>query len=74
MTDELVLHTIYKHPKDYPTKFVVRKFTARTGITIVDNNAETADTLIEARQLVPPGLYRLNRSPIDDPVIVETWI
>jgi hypothetical protein len=71
---EIILHTIYKHPKDYPTKFVVRKFIAKAGKIIPDNNAQTADTLEEIRKLVPLGLQRVPRNKTDDPVIVETWV
>lgn len=31
------------------------------------------DSLEEARAKVPEGLYRMDRHPGDDPVIVETW-
>ena len=31
------------------------------------------DRLEEARAKVPEGLYRMDRHPTDDPVIVETW-
>lgn len=33
-----------------------------------------ADTLEGVRELLPPGLARLQRNPNDDPVIEETWM
>jgi hypothetical protein len=66
----LFIWTIYDHPSDFPDKFVARCFH-------YDKPTEAfllADTLDEIRRLIPQGLYRLDRQPNDDPVIVETWI
>lgn len=62
--------TIYKHPLDHPDKYVVRGWIDGTP----DRTAHVADTLDEARDLVPAGLTRFPRNPEDDPVIVETWL
>lgn len=62
--------TIYKHPFDHPDKYVVRGWTNSTP----DKEAQVADTLAEARELIPVGLTRFPRKPEDDPVIVETWL
>jgi hypothetical protein len=35
---------------------------------------KTAPTLAVARRLVPPGRVRIPRSPVDDRLVVETWI
>lgn len=65
--------TIYNRPKDYPDGYVVREW-------IIEHNgakpgeARTAPSLEAARELVPPGCVRLERSEGDDPVIVETWM
>lgn len=69
---------IYDHPADYPDHFVVRAWRIETGRDpLPGHTAHLADTLEEARELVPIqrlGLVRLERSPDDDATIVETWI
>lgn len=66
--------TIYKRPLDHPTKYVVRGWTNGADLSVPDRDAELADTLNEARDLVPGGLTRIPRAWQDDPIIVETWL
>jgi len=64
------LWVIYKHPKDYPDKYVARKW-------ILDeptSEAVFANTLEEARLAIPKGLIRMERNNQDDPCIVEIWL
>lgn len=70
----LRMWTIFDHPVDYPTDFVVVE-TVIVGppATQERRSVQTAPTLDAARRLIPPHLYRQHRSPEDDPVIVETW-
>lgn len=73
--DELVLYTIYDHPKDYPDNFVVRAFIlAADGKQYASKECKLATTLEEARKFVPPDKVLTQRYANDDPVIVETWI
>lgn len=66
---------IYKHPRDYPDKYVLRKQTAwRDGTITADEKAYTGDSIEEVRQHLPPGLYNLPLLPGEDPAIQETWI
>lgn len=70
-------YVIYKHPADYPDHYVVRAWRIETGREPLAGFVKLADTLEEARQLVPIerlGLVRIERSPEDDPVIQETWL
>jgi hypothetical protein len=67
----LAIWTVYRDPADYPSKYVVRKSLVPGGVT---NEMFVADSLAEARALVPPGLHRLPRQRDDDPVIVEVWL
>ena len=70
MTEETILWTIYKHPLDYPNKYIARKF-------ILDKptlEIKIGDTLEEVRELLPIGLTRFERNPNDDPIIVEIWM
>jgi hypothetical protein len=64
------LYVIYDHPRDYPESFVVRRWDLEIPREVVG----TAPTLEAARELVPPGLYNLERYEGDDPNIVEVWI
>ena len=61
---------IYKHPKDYPDKYVARVFDIDRPTFL----AVTADTLEEIRGCVPEGMHRVPRSQNDDPTVVESWI
>lgn len=64
--------TIYDHPLDYPTGFVVREWLiSAAGLT--SGRAWRAPTLDAARALIPDELFCLPRDVTDDPVIVETW-
>lgn len=66
----LELWTVYDSPNDLPGRFVARKWLLDqpTSELLQDK------TLDELRVKLPPGLTRLERSPQDDPKIVETWI
>ena len=65
---------IYYNPQDFPGKYVVRLFDGNIPRRI----ACVKDTLEEARATIPmdcPVPYMRNeRSPEDDPVIVEVWL
>lgn len=66
----LEIWTVYDSPVDLPDRFVARKFVLDkpTGEILQDR------TLDGLRNKLPPGLTRLERSPNDDPVIVECWL
>lgn len=68
------LWVIYDHPKDHPDAFVVRRWHIDQGITMPDKDCLLAESLPEARGLIPYGRFRLPRQEKDDPVIVESWI
>lgn len=72
--DDLLIWVIYQAPRDYPAAFVARCFLIQNGDTIATRSMFTADTLDEARALLPPGLTRFARDAGDDPVIVESWL
>lgn len=74
---ELSLWTIYDHPTDIPEPFgfAVREWHVTSdGDSYADSRVQFAMTLERARELVPPGLYRLDRDPNDPSAVVETWI
>ncbi|ART61155.1 hypothetical protein CBP36_19500 (plasmid) [Acidovorax carolinensis] len=70
MSDELELWTVYDSPIDLPGRFVARKWL----LDQPTNELLQDKTLEGLRAKLPQGLTRLERSPQDDPKIVETWI
>jgi hypothetical protein len=71
---QLQIFVIYENPADVLVPcFVTRMWVIEDG----EQRplwAAIARTLDGARSAVPPGLFRLDRSPDDDPVIVECWL
>lgn len=69
--EELNLYVIYDSPKDFPGKYVVRRW-------LLDKptlDYELFSSLTEARQaLIKKNLYRIPRHRDDDTCIVETWV
>lgn len=66
----LILWVVYFNPSDFPGKWVVRKW-------ILDQPTHEhflADSLEGIRSAIPKGLYRIEREPGDDAVIIETWL
>lgn len=61
---------VYKHPKDYPEKYVARLWAGDmpTASMVV------ADSMEEIRAAKPPQMAVLQRHPDDDPIIVEIWL
>jgi hypothetical protein len=71
---QLLIWTIYQHPRDFPDWFVARPYVIRpktSGPMPMHLMAHTLDCL---RLMLPNGLTRLDRQPADDPVILETWV
>lgn len=68
---ELEIWTVYRHPRDYPDKYVARKGFVPGGAT---NDMFVADSLDEIHALLPRGLVRIPRYEADDPAIVESWL
>lgn len=67
----LTIWTVYRHPRDFPTKWVLRAHDIPGPVARA--LVETADTLEEIRAKAPPGLHCLPRFPDDNPAIYETW-
>lgn len=69
---DLLTWTIYRSPSDAPGKMIARPHSARHNAPLLHHiEADDIDVL---RGMLPPGLFRMDRAPSDDPVIVETWI
>ena len=66
---------VYDHPKDYPQSYVARVHIVGRGRHWPSPSTFIVrDTLEEVRAAIPAGMHRLNRSPTDDPCIVETYL
>lgn len=61
---------VYRHPSDYPQKYVARLWRMRRPMRTI----ALADTLQAIRQAKPPEMVALARQETDDPCIVEVWI
>lgn len=72
--DELLIWTVYDHPRDYPAEWIARCWTIRDGQPAPTTDIRRGPTLDAVRALLPPGLFRLDRQPGDEPQIVETWL
>jgi hypothetical protein len=88
-TPVLTVWVIYRSPRDYPGKFVLRAQDVFRGNPepVPRKECQVCDSLEEARRALPQMQmyeedgrtygaepYRLDRHPEDDPTIVETWI
>lgn len=73
-TQIMPMAVIYKKPREYPDKYVVRIFDAKTGRPT--NLAILRNTLEECREDIRKSGYSINflRSEYDDPIIVESWL
>jgi hypothetical protein len=66
--------TVYKHPVDYPDKYVARRFVVNPGSARATREMFVEDTLDQIRALIPAEYICLPRDSRDEPHIVETWI
>ena len=74
MESELFMWTIYDRPRDYPSGFIARPFTITANGPRPAFFALTAQSLAEIRNMLPPGLVRIERDPAGEPHIVECWL
>ncbi|MBW2672372.1 MAG: hypothetical protein JRD89_03000 [Deltaproteobacteria bacterium] len=73
--DSLSVFAIYEHPLDYPRHFVVRRWlTQGDGKLYADVVPRLAESLNEARELIPSERVCVGRDPTDDPTLCETWL
>ena len=71
------MFVVYKRPRDYPDKFVVRRWWIDKipGELSADGDwFFLGDTLEEVRAHIPEWCIWLDRYPDDEPHIVECWI
>lgn len=71
----LHMWTVYDHPKDAPDYYVARLWLVDGTGSHATNQAVASPNLESLRRLLASmGHIPLDRSPGDDPVIIETWI
>jgi hypothetical protein len=72
----LAMWTVYKHPKDYPDKYVARRFDVDANGPRPSESIIITGTLAQLREVLQFELHLtcLSRDGGDDPVIVETWL
>ena len=67
------IYVIFRHTREFPQSFVVRRYTWFSWGVVPAKDARLADTLEGAGMHVPPGLRCRHRGFERDPIIVETW-
>jgi hypothetical protein len=72
-TECLHIWVIYWSPSDMPDLFVAREWWQEGGEPKPSETIFTATTLQGVRDLIPQGLFRMDRAPGDVHAIVETW-
>lgn len=73
----MTLWAIYASPRDYPGKYVVRRWILRRGTKLPplpEPDPAITDSLDQARASIPPGRQRLERTDDDVTSLVESWI
>jgi hypothetical protein len=72
----LAIWTVYSHPKDYPDKFVARRFdvdgdgASPSQSVIIAPDLETLRSILKFEM----HLTCLTRAVTDEPQIVESWL
>lgn len=73
--DGLIMWTVYDHPADFPDCFVARRWRVTAdGPQAMSQVITSGDLDLLRREMAGMGLTVLNRSPDDDPKIVEVWL
>lgn len=66
---------IYDHPRDYPRNYVARKWRYDTNPPTATPDLIVSPSIERLREMmVDAGYTRIERHPIDDAVILETWV
>ena len=74
LTEGFSVFTIYEHPLDFPQHYVVRETVALEGVVYFHLTQQLADTLEDARKLIPAGRICLSEPNTPELPAVESWI
>lgn len=72
-----IIYTIYDHPKDYPDKYVLRRWLCDKLPPVFDERfIFLSDSLDTIREFLAFDLHLINlhRGENDDPAIIESWM
>lgn len=73
--EALSIWTIYDHPRDRPDQYIARRFEIVSGgARATDDTIESPHLHLIRESLILQGLTPINRSPGDDPNIIESWL
>lgn len=71
----MIYWVIYRHPSDYPDKYVARKWVMSAGKCVPTSEVKLADELAPLRlEMTRLGLIPFARWEDDERPIVETWM
>jgi hypothetical protein len=74
LSEGFSVFTIYEYPLDFPQHYVVRESVALGGIVYFHLFHQLADTLEDARKLIPSGRVCLSEPNTPELPAVESWI
>lgn len=74
MAKPIRMLTIYNSPRDFPGLFVIREWFVYPNRMERGELKGTAQTLANARRLIPEGWTCIPRQPGEDTKIQETWV
>jgi PDZ domain len=66
--------SIYDHPRDHPSSFVIRETVAGATRLVISPAAMYANTVAEAHAKLPAGSTILPKDPQNPPNLIEVWI
>lgn len=69
----LPMFTIYDHPTDYPNAYVARLWLTLPEPRPTQITLHHPDLAALQQAMTELGLSKLDRMPLDDPKILETW-
>lgn len=72
--ERLPMFTVYDHPRDFPHAYVARLWLTLPEAQPTELMLAHPELDVLRDELAHLGLTQLNRSPGDDPAILETWI
>lgn len=72
----LIIYTIFKHPKDFPDDYVLKRDAITgEGVKRDPDFCVTSKDVENLRKITRnAGLFRMSRHELDDPCILETWL
>jgi hypothetical protein len=72
---DLPMWVVYDHPSDFPDQYIARQHIVGIEGNKVTDRTMGSDQLEKVRAALRNlGLVRIDRSPEDDPAIMEVWL